>query len=418
MSTKRFTEAEVKAIGGLLKKEHGIPYLDEIIDLGTKSVPAYRSMLEGKIKPSDYLAALRESCRGFREANSETGLGFLLRKGVQATATDWYHMVEKAWPKYARPETSTGVAEWYAPLYNTTIPTEVQRGGRFSESRVAGEDSSIRNRTFGQVVALDRTLFDDDQTGQLASFSQKLGEGMGVLESVWLASKFIGAKRTYANVTVPASAYTTTDPSGNSITTPFSSTLYGASSGNRPGSFGILNMGHLQKAYATTLNTVDPFNNKILVKPNRLLVSNMDALHGDMLIKPGPYPAVLGNSDVPLATNPILGGSVSAAGANQGVFAGFPGAWGAPNPLGGLGWELAIERYFPDWAWALGEAGKGFIMQVRDPLEIIEEQKNSGSYFDFDSIRYRSRERFEADWIGGGSRFWFLGNDGSTTGLF
>ena len=417
MSTKRFTETEIKAIGGLLKKEHGIPYLDEIVGLATKAVPSYRAMCEGKIKPSEWLDAARIACQALREANSETGLGFLLRKGVQATATDWYHMVDKAWPKYARQESSSGVAEWYAPLYNTTIPTEVQRGGRFSESRVAGEDSSIRNRTFGQVVALDRTLFDDDQTGQLASFSQKLGEGMGVLESVWLSSKFIGAKRTYANVTVPASTYTTTDTGGNSITTPFSTTIFGTV-GNRPTTFGQLNMGHLQKAYATLLNSVDPFNNKILVKPNRLIVSNMDALHGDMLIKPGPYPAILGNSDTTLATNPVFGGSVTAAGANQGALTGFPGAWGAPNPLGGLGWELAIERYFPDWAWALGEAGKGFVMQVRDPLEIIEEQKNSGSYFDFDAIRYRSRERFEADWIGGGSRFWFLGNDGTTTGLF
>ncbi len=75
-----------------------------------------------------------------------------------------------------------------------------------------------------------------------------------------------------------------------------------------------------------------------------------------------------------------------------------------------------IERYLPDWAWSLLEANKGFIFQTRDELEITEENRNSGSYFDFDVIRYKSRKRFNIDWVGGGSRFAYLGNDGTVTG--
>ncbi len=419
MATKSFKEAEVKAVGGLSRADRGILHLDEIMDLATKAVPAFREAVINGGSVKEWFDLVKESCRQLREANSETALGFLLRKGVQATALNWYQLAERKWQEYAATESSTGVAEWYAPLYHTTIPSRVNRGGRFPEARVTGENSNLVNNVYGQIVAFDRTLFDDDQTGQIRSYSSRLGDGMAVLESVYASSRFIGASRTYANVTVDASNYTTTDTSGAAVTGPWDSTLYGstAGQGNRLATYATLNLGRLARAYVSLLNAVDPLGNKIITNPNRLLVSSMDALHGEILIKPGPYPAVIGQSDTTTANAPILGGSTSAAGANQGVTAGFPGGWGSPNPFGGMGWKLVVERYLPDWACALGEAGKGFVNQIRDPLEVIEEAKNSGSYFDFDAIRYRSRERFEMDWIGGGSRFWFLINDGTATGV-
>jgi hypothetical protein len=84
----------------------------------------------------------------------------------------------------------------------------------------------------------------------------------------------------------------------------------------------------------------------------------------------------------------------------------------------GLGIKVVVAKFLADWAWAIGEAKKGFIFQERDPLEVIQEAAATGAAFQFDAMRYRSRRRFEADWIAGGSRFWFLGNDGSQAGSF
>src|SRR3990167_2387940 len=415
----KFTEADVKTVGGLSRAERRIPGIMEMMALAVVAVPKFKEAVTagGRGSLRRWLEAAETASRTrFREANSETTLGFLLRKGVQTLANDWYQAAEKVWPDYCGTANSTGVAEWYAPLYHTTLPAPVERGDRFPEARVIGEDSLIRNIVFGEIVGFDRVLWDDDQTGQIQQFSSKLGDGMAITESIWAAYRFLGSARTYANITVPASGYTTTDINGTAVTTPFRSTLYAASVGNRPTTFGTLNLGRLARAYVTTLNAVDPLQNKIVVRPNTLLTSAMDALRGKTLITPGPWPGVVGESDTAAASAPVLGGTVSAAGANQGVLAGTVGGWGTPNPFAGLGWKHVMERYLPDWAWALGEKGKGFLFQQRDPLEIVEEGRNTGSYFDFDQIRYRSRERFNIDWVGGGSRFWYLGDDGTVPG--
>ena len=413
----QFTEADIKAVGGLSRGDRSILHLDEIMPLALRAVPAFAEAVKGGGSIGKWWEAAKLTCRGLREANSETTLGFLLRKGLQASANNWYQLSERRWQEYAQQEGSNAIAEFYAPIYHTSIPGEVPRGGRFPEAAITGEDSRLRNRKFGQIVAIDRELFDDDQTGQIRQYAQRLGDGMGVTESVYCSSRFLGNARTYAGLTVTASEYTTTDINGTTVTGPFNAQLYGAAAGNRPSAFAALSLGPLAAAYVATMNAVDPMQNKIIVKPNTLLVSSMDALHADILLKPGGYPAVLGPSVV-TSSVPVLGGTTTFTGsaANQGVSAGYPGGWNSPNPFQGMGWKIVIERYLPDWAWALGESGKGFIMQVRDPMEIAEEGKNSGSYFDFDTIRYRSRERFEADWVGGGSRFWYLGDDGSATG--
>ena len=166
-------------------------------------------------------------------------------------------------------------------------------------------------------------------------------------------------------------------------------------------------MNAIKTAYTTMLKALDPLQNIIAVVPNVLVVSARDSINAQILLAPGMYPAVLG------AAGDTLGGVTQAS---EGIKSGFPGAWGSQNPLAGLGLELVTERYLPDWAWLMGEKGKGFIFQERDPLEIVQETPNSGISFAFDTIRFRSRRRFEADYVGGGSRFWYLGNDGTATG--
>ena len=411
--TRKLKEADVKALGGLGEDDRDLAGLHELVALGAVTSPAFKEALNGRGSVKAWFRAVKEESQRLKESNSETALGFLLRKGIQTVANDYYNVAPQVWRNYCEVVSSNAVAEWYAPLFPTTIADEVDRGGRFPDSAVTGENLHLVNKKFGRIVAFDRELFDDDQTGQIKGYSRHLTESIAVAESVYAAFRFLGTERTYANLTVTASQYATTDINGTAISTPWSETMYGSSLGNRPSTYGVLNIGRLKQAITTSILAVDPNQNKLIVNLNTLLSSAQDTVNGNMLLSPGGYPGVVGQSDTTAATNPVLGATTSAAGANQGVLAGYPGGWTTPNPFAGMGITHVVERYLPDWAWAVGEK-KGFIFQERDGLEITQEGTNTGSHFNFDSIRFRSRKRFEVDHTA--PRLWYLGNDGTVTG--
>ena len=377
-------------------------YPQELLNLAKESC-AYWSADDFSGKK--FIHAAETAVKKLKEASPETSLAFLLRKGVQTLANDWYILVPREWQEYAGINSSDAVAEWYAPLYGSVVAGRVARGDRFPEGRIIGEDSVLVNYKFGLIESFDRELFDDDQTGQIRQRAQRLGQSMGITENVYAARRFIGTASTYANLVVPASNYSTIDINGTAITVPFSATLHGTY-GNRPSVFVALGLNPLKQGWSDLLNALDPLQNKIIVNPNTLLHSSMDALHAPMLVSPPAgvpyYPAVIG----------ATGQTASSAGA------GFPGGVFGANPFMGLGIKPVLARFLPDWAWGIGERAKGFIFQERDPLEVIQEQPASGAAFETDAFRFRSRRRFEADWVGGGSRFWWLGNDGSVSGSF
>lgn len=397
-------------IGGLSPDERRLRGIEGMVAMAVESTQHFQEALRSGRGIKHWLHTAMEAASRLREAHSETALGFLLRKGIQSEAQNWYTLADRAWQKYCLVTGSNNVAEFYAPLYPSTIAGRVGRGERYPEGRIIGEDNVVVNQKFGQIIAVERELFDDDQTGQIRDRASLLGQSMGVTESVWASSRFIGAARTYMNLEVPASAYTTIDTNGNTISTPFSTSLFG-STGNRPSSYGILNMPHMKQGYVAATNAVDPLGNRIVVSVDTLLHSTQDVINAQILLAPGGYPAVLGSD------SSVLGGTTTAAGATQGALAGFAGGWGSPNPWAGMGIKSVLERYFPDNAWALGQAHRGIIFQERDPLEVIQEAPSSGSYFQFDVIQWRARRRFECEWIGGGSRFWYLGNNGDAATL-
>ena len=378
-------------------------YGDEVCELALESSKAWS---QPSFHPKKWLRAARESVRKLREAQAESAFGFLLRKGVQTLANDWYITIPSEWRDYAQVASSNGYGEWYAPLYGSVIAKRVPRGERYPEGRTVGEDSLLVNYKFGLVESFDRELFDDDQTGQIRERATRLGMSMALAENVYAAIRFIGSAGSYAGLDVPASNYTTTNTLGAAVTGPWSATLYGAA-GNRPSSYAALGLTVLKAAWSGLLNARDPLNNKIITRPDTLLVSDRDALHAPMLVSP---PA-----GVPYYPAPIGLASQTAATAASGSAGG--GVFGA-NPFLGLGITPRVIRFLAEWAWALGEKGKGFVFQERDPLEVIQEVAGSGASFEVDGYRFRSRRRFEADWIGGGSRFWHLGNDGTVAGSF
>jgi hypothetical protein len=60
------------------------------------------------------------------------------------------------------------------------------------------------------------------------------------------------------------------------------------------------------------------------------------------------------------------------------------------------------------------EKKKGPVFQRRVPMSVVQEIPNSGASFDLDSIRWRSRSRWEFDFVD--ARFCWLGNNGSVAG--
>lgn len=383
----------------------------ELIRLAERACPAWS---QPDFTAKRWFEKAEEACYKLREANSETSLAFLMRKGVQTLANDWYIVSPREWQEYCGTNASDAFAEWYAPLYPSTVPGRIPRGERFPEGKVYGEDSVLVNQKFGVVESFDRELFDDDRTGQIRDRAKWLGQGMGVTENAYAAIRFNGASGSYVNLTVSASNYTTLDINQNVVTGPFSATLHG-SYGNRPTSFGALGLNLLKQAWSELLVAKDPQGNKLVISPDVLIVSAKDDLHAKLLVAPPGgvpyYPAIVGQAGSVL-------GSAGAAGQGTPPTAGFPGGVFGANPFMGLGIKVVSTRYFPDWAWSLGQKGRGFIFQERDALEVIQEASNSGQAFEMDAYRFRSRRRFEADWVGGGSRFFWQGNDGSTSGSF
>lgn len=384
-----------------------------VIDLAEAACPAWS---HSDFSAKRWYEAVEKACYRLREANPETALAFLLRKGVQTLANDWYVVAEREWDQYCATSPSDGFAEWFAPLYASTVAGRVGRGDRFPEGRVIGEDSVLVNQKFGLIEAFDRELFDDDQTGQIKQRAARLGQGMAVTENAYAAIRFIGSAGSYANLIVPASNYATINYTGAAVSGPFSTTLFSATLGNRPSSYAALGLTGLKAAWSALKMATDPQQNKIIVNPDTLFVSAQDDLHAKLLVAPPNgvpyYPAIPGQA------GSVLGGTTTAAGATQGPLAGFPGGAFGANPFMGLGIKVVVSRYLPDWAWALGQKGRGFIFQERDSLEVTQEANASGQAFEMDAYRFRSRRRFECDWVGGGSRFWFLGNDGTVAGSF
>jgi len=332
-------------------------------------------------------AAYKLAERKMQEANAENTFSQLLRAGINMIANNWYELVETNHEMVGASTFSTKAVEPYAPLHRGGIPRRVQAGGQFPRTKVAGLDVQITNEKFGAIVDFERELFDDDQTGQIAQRAKDIGENMRILEDAWFFQRFIGTAGSYGGDPIPASqTYTTVwTPS----TSPFTGGGY-----NAPASYGIFTPANVQAADLALMNQLDLLGNKMLVNPNTLLVGTSNKFSARTLLNSEWYPST--------ATVKVGGG----AGSDTTLGTTF-----ARNVLDGM-YNLVVSRFLPVKAWALGEAGKGIVFQRRDALEMIQENPASGMAFSNDVFQFRSRARWEPDWVD--PRFWFLGNDGNT----
>lgn len=333
------------------------------------------------------------------EATSASALGQLLRAGVQVFANDLYLRTPVSWPEYISEVSSNKRQEFYAPLDQSLLPTQNRPQTPYKESKVTGSNIELINKKFMGGESFERELWDDDQTGQIRTRANALGKGQRLIEEIYVAGRLMGLSNyTIANFVVPASNFQTYNPAGTLITTPYSVDIFGAGVGNRPASYAALSSITFKQGVAALMNAVDQNGIKILVRPDHLIVSTQDAINARTLVESDYWPAVQG-----------LAGQTNSTATSGGLAGSF-----AKNVFKGLV-SFSVNYYFKDWAWNLTEKkSAAAAFQRRDPMEIVQENPLSGTSFEQDVMRWRSRSRWEFDYID--SRFFWLGDDGSVAG--
>ncbi len=330
------------------------------------------------------LNALREACyrarkaspgvMGMREASAESSFGQLLRAGVNNYMFDAYQTVPTIYQDLVRVANSNKYEELYAPLYNSELPQEVLPSDPFDDSRIVGLDVHVRNRKFGRMLAFERELVDDDQTGQIVQRAANLGEMMKYVEELQVMIAIDGA----INPQDGTAGYSFANL-GNALQTP-----------------GQLSQPNLELADIQLQNMVDPLGNFMLVTPDTVLVSPADKFNLLKLLNSTLQPSVPGASGQTLST----------------ASAGTTGFTMTINPLQGE-YAAKVSRFLRGASTAQGGPGlkgpgldgshgacyllqtkKSIIFQDRDALEVIQEAPMSGAAFAFDQYRYRVRRRF------------------------
>ena len=309
-----------------------------------------------------------------REAVAESSFGQLLRAGVNNLMFDAYQTVPTIYQDLVRVATSNKYEELYAPLYNSELPQEVLPSEPFDDSRIVGLDVHVRNRKYGRMLAFERELVDDDQTGQIVQRAANLGEMMRYVEELQVMIAIDGA----INPQTGGAGYDNT-VLFNQIPTP-----------------GQVSQPNLETADIQLQNMVDPFGNFLLVTPDTILASPADKFNVLKLLNSTLQPSIPGASGQTASTgssgttgwtmtvNPLQGEYaakisrfVRGANSNQGG----PGLKGPGND-GSHG------------ACYLMQAKKSIVFQDRDALEVVQENPMSGAAFSYDQYRYRVRRRF------------------------
>jgi hypothetical protein len=309
-----------------------------------------------------------------REAIAESSFGQLLRAGVNNLMFDAYQTVPTIYQDLVRVANSTKYEELYAPLYNGEMPIEVLPSEPFDDSRIIGLDVHVRNKKYGRMLAFERELVDDDQTGQITQRASNLGEMMRYVEELQVMIAIDGAINpqdgtagySYANL-------------GNALQTP-----------------GQLSQPSLELADIQLQNMIDPLGNFLLVTPDTVLVSPADKFNVLKLLNSTLQPSVPGAAGQTAATaSSGQTGYVMTINPLQGEYSakvsrfvrGASAAQGGPG-LKGPGLDGSHGSAY------LMQSQKSVVFQDRDPLEVIQENPMSGAAFSYDQYRYRVRRRF------------------------
>lgn len=358
------------------------------VDIGEEDVKAMIDITD----PGFSLKGFVHSCEKFAKkrtsAREATGgasvVQQLLRAGIQMAVNNEYQAIETDYEELVQNVTSTKKIELYAPLYRAGYMSEVASGDDPPRINVSGADFQILNKKFMGVIEIDRDDIEDDQTSQLTEQPAQIGENAKILKDSRVFVRWIGAAGTDASgEAVPASQ---TASQAGETTWPWNAKFSKGAGAN------VLNNGAGAAAYQAASyqaiillrqlgrKMLDPKGNRMMVRFNTLWCGSALEDGFDLMLQSNNYPST---------------GSIHQA-VNSGADMGF-GRTDAKNILKGK-YNLVSSIWLPDLAYGLAQAGKGFTLQQRRPLEVIQENVLSGSAFLNQVYRWNINERYEVDW--------------------
>lgn len=353
-----------------------------------------RDKLPFKEKNFDW-GEVRRQC--MRESDSASSFVQVLRAGVQNNVNDMYHSTPTTYEDWVQVVTSSKDTELYAPLQGIGFPREVERSGKYPETRAMGLDIELKNRKYGNLYGVEMELEDDDQTGQFVKQSATLGQYQKLLVEVYVYAKLASvAGMQYADLKI-VQCETQPSSEANYPYTKASAPFVGGGF-NQPASFSVLNQASIQAGMIAQMSQLNILGLKMLVQPSRLLHGPAYSYDSAALLNSSFWPST------------------------QGTVAGLVGGAYAENPIKGLVDRTQTRFMFKNdgtvagdsKAWYLiDDSVPFFILQMREAAEVIAEAVNSGAAFETDVMRWKVRSRLNADFID--PRFIWQGNDGSVT---
>lgn len=377
---KRFREGLVRQFG-----------FDPVVDIDR--FPASREGFQwGKFKES--LHNQMYSRGKFSEADTSSAFSQFLKAGLQQIVNALYETTETTYEDWVTVINSTRASEPYAPNHGVSFPRQVGGTEKYPEVAAAALDSQLRNYKYGSIYAVEQELLEDDQTGTFQRQAGVMGEYAKVLYEALCYGKLASvANMQYDQYRIPQSE---TQPS-NESTWPYTATGLQGGGKNRPSAFTVLTQAALQNGIIGLMNMLNLHGLKMTVRPDRLVLGPELSFDAAILLNSSYYPS----------------GAASA---------GVPGGAFAINPIKGVA-DLTVSRFIfkedgtvtgNSKAWYLMDDKKPwFILQIREPITVVQEAINSGKGFSQDIIRFKGRSRGNADHID--PRFVWQGNDGSVT---
>lgn len=348
-------------------------------------------------KPTFSWKRFGEACKALskklNEAVSEPTQTALVRAGINLIADEWYQLVPTDFERCFQVVGSSHYEELYAPLHRGGGPVRLMEQEPFRGTDLVGLDVKLRNWKFGAMLPIARELFEDDQTGQVSARVQDLAGNMKLLQENWAFQRFIGSQASaqVGSDTIPAS-----ETQSSVWSTSLSAGVRGTVS-NKLTAYAAFSELNLQTLDVLAMNMYDLNGNRILVNPNMLLTGTSIKFAAEILV---------GNANGYFAST-VPDSLVNTGGKSS---TSNIGTSFAKNVMAGR-YEVVTNRFLPATAYGIMEKGKGLVVQLRVPVELVMEDPNAGESFRRDAYVWRSRARFNADWID--PRFAFLGNDGT-----
>jgi hypothetical protein len=375
----------LESLRGQIEKAYGVDIQDEEV-----------SKLMDFTDPNFSIKSFRESAYKFfgkiREANAEGGLSQLLRAGIQLSINKEYQAVETNFEEIVGYIPSNKAIELYAPLYRAGFMGDVEEGDEPPRLSAKGADIQIRNRKKAAIFEVTEETWEDDQTGQIQEQAQQIGENAKILKDSICFVRWLGKAGTDAGGNAIAASQT--GAQAGESTWPFNTAFSNGGGKNRLTSYAVFSFNNLIALRQLARQMKDPKGNKMLVAPDTLVGGSALTEAFEELL----------TSDFYAATAPIKVGGTGAA-TDLGTNYARNILKGKYNPVNSI--------WLPDNAYGICQAGKGFRLQQRKPLRVMQENPASGPAFTCSVFRFKIDERYEVDWTE--PRFAILGNDGTVT---